>query len=199
MHGLKVELVIGLDRNKPHVLAINSLGDRLRIQEVVLVRLHKRLHELGWDQLHVVALRSQNPAKKVSSRTCLHPDQGGLQVCCERDQMLLSELLPQQQLASAQSYKVKRRLAEFDTNRMNLHEAIHGLLDGMYAMAPYATISQSHAHRSNRLRTHTNFASNPQASKSDAANALNYASISFEDVVGYRLDVTPRKGITSPA
>jgi hypothetical protein len=55
MESLKVELVIGLDRNKAHVLA----SDRFSIQEVVLVRLHERLHELSWDEPDIVALCSE--------------------------------------------------------------------------------------------------------------------------------------------
>jgi hypothetical protein len=40
----------------------------------------------------------------------------------EGNQLLLSELLPQQDLARcAQSYEVKRRLAKIDANRMYLH------------------------------------------------------------------------------
>jgi hypothetical protein len=56
MDRLQVQLIIRLDRNKTHVLALDGLGDRLRIDEVVLVRLHKRLHELSCDQPHVMAL-----------------------------------------------------------------------------------------------------------------------------------------------
>src|ERR1700733_11809574 len=67
MHGLQVELVIGLDRNEAHVLPVHRLGDGLGIQEVVLVGLHKRLHELGGDQLHVMALFSQNTSEEVSA------------------------------------------------------------------------------------------------------------------------------------
>jgi hypothetical protein len=43
---LQVQLVIGLDRNEPHVVPIDRFGNRLGIEEVVLVRLHKGLHEL---------------------------------------------------------------------------------------------------------------------------------------------------------
>src|SRR5260370_40220271 len=58
-HGLvpvKVELVICLDRHEAHVLAIHGLSNRFSVDEIVLVRLHKRLHELGWNQLHIMAL-----------------------------------------------------------------------------------------------------------------------------------------------
>jgi hypothetical protein len=72
-HRLKVELVIRLDRNKPHVLSVNGLGNRFSIQEIVLVRLHKRRHELSWNQLYVMALFTQNTTKEVSARPRLHP------------------------------------------------------------------------------------------------------------------------------
>jgi hypothetical protein len=38
---LKVQLIIRLDRNEAHVVALDGLGDRLRIHEIVLVGLHK--------------------------------------------------------------------------------------------------------------------------------------------------------------
>ena len=56
MHRLQVQLVLGLDRHEAHVLPVHRFGDRLSIQEVVLVRLHERLYELSWNQLHIVAL-----------------------------------------------------------------------------------------------------------------------------------------------
>ena len=88
MESLQVELVVGLDRNEAHVLPVDSFGDRFRIEEVVLVGLHERLYELGWNQLHVMALFSQGAAEKVSTRTCLHPDQGSLHVGGEGDELL---------------------------------------------------------------------------------------------------------------
>jgi len=50
MDGLQVQLVIRLDRHETHVLPVDSLRDGLSIEEVVLVRLHERPHELSWDQ-----------------------------------------------------------------------------------------------------------------------------------------------------
>ncbi len=67
MDGLQVQLVISLDRNKAHVLAFDSLGDGFGIHEVVLVRLHERLHELTRDQPNIVPLLVQSTAKEVSS------------------------------------------------------------------------------------------------------------------------------------
>jgi hypothetical protein len=36
MESLQVELVVGLDRNEAHVLAIHCLGNRFRIEESFL-------------------------------------------------------------------------------------------------------------------------------------------------------------------
>jgi len=77
---LKVQLVIGLDGNEAHVLALDRLGNGLGIDEVVLVGLHEGLHKLSWNQLHIMALCSQRSAEKVSTGTCLQADQGRLQV-----------------------------------------------------------------------------------------------------------------------
>jgi hypothetical protein len=46
MHGLQIELVIGLVRDEAHVLAFHGFGDRLCIHQVVLVGLYKWLHKL---------------------------------------------------------------------------------------------------------------------------------------------------------
>jgi len=64
---LKVQLVVRLDRDKTHVFAFDRLCNRFRIHEVVLVRLYKRLHELGCDQPHIVALLPQCPSEEVRS------------------------------------------------------------------------------------------------------------------------------------
>ena len=69
MESLQVKLVICLARNEAHVLPIYSFGDRFRIEEVVLVGLHKWFYKLGWNQLHMMALLSQYPAEEVSPPT----------------------------------------------------------------------------------------------------------------------------------
>src|SRR5271170_3452476 len=92
---LQVQLIVGLDRNEAHVVAIYCFGNRLGIDKVVLVRLHKGFYELSWDQLHIVALCSQRTAQKMCSRTCRQPDERRLEVRGEGDQLLLGELLLQ--------------------------------------------------------------------------------------------------------
>src|SRR4029077_9590496 len=65
MHRLEIKLVVRLDRNETHVLPVYRLGDGFGIEEVVLVRLHEWLHELGRNQLHVMALFAQHTSKEV--------------------------------------------------------------------------------------------------------------------------------------
>ena len=74
MDRLQVQLVISLDRHKPHVLTLDRFGDGLGVHEVVLVGLHKWLHELGRDQPHVVTLIPQRLTEEVCSRTRLEAD-----------------------------------------------------------------------------------------------------------------------------
>jgi hypothetical protein len=56
MQGLQIQLVVRLDRNEAHTWPSHGLGDRFRIDIVVLVRLHVRLHILSRHQAHVVPL-----------------------------------------------------------------------------------------------------------------------------------------------
>lgn len=56
MDGLQIELVIGLDRDEAHALAFHGFGDRLCIYKVILVGLYERLHKLGCNQPHIMAL-----------------------------------------------------------------------------------------------------------------------------------------------
>ena len=86
---LEVELVVGLDRDKAHVLALDSLSNRFRIDKIVLVGLHKWLHELRCDQPHIVTLIAQRPAEEVRSRARLEANQRGLHVRRECEKLLL--------------------------------------------------------------------------------------------------------------
>ena len=80
MDRLQIKLVVRLDRNESHVLSTNRFRDGFVTNEVVLVRLHERLHELRRNQLNVVTLLSQNTAQKVRSRAGFQTDQGGRHV-----------------------------------------------------------------------------------------------------------------------
>jgi hypothetical protein len=61
---LQVQLVVRLDRDEAHVLALDGLSHGFCIHEVVLVRLHKGLHELSCDQPHVMAFLPQRSTEK---------------------------------------------------------------------------------------------------------------------------------------
>ena len=98
-HRAEAELIIGLDRDEPHVVPIDCLGNRFGIKEVVLVGLYERLHELSWNQLHVMTLCPQRTAQEMRTRACLHPDQQCLQIRSKGDELLPGELLLQQHLA----------------------------------------------------------------------------------------------------
>ena len=80
VHGLQVELLVGLDGNKTHVLARHRFGDRFGIEEVVLVRLEEGFDELRRDESHVVPLLAQCGADKVRTGTGFDADQRRLQV-----------------------------------------------------------------------------------------------------------------------
>ena len=58
MQRLEIKLIIRFDRNKAHVPAIDRLGNRFGIKEVVLVRHDERLHKLSWNQFYIMALFS---------------------------------------------------------------------------------------------------------------------------------------------
>jgi hypothetical protein len=56
VHGLPIELRLRLDLHKAHVLLGYGFGNRLSIDEVILVRLPVRLHKLRRDQSHLMPL-----------------------------------------------------------------------------------------------------------------------------------------------
>src|ERR1700677_4759833 len=108
MDRLQIQLIVRLDRNEAHVLAFHRLGDRLRVDEVVLVRLHEGLHKLGRNQPDIVPLLAQRTAEEVSAGARLQADQRGLHVRGVSQQLLLRELLPHKYLARcAKRYKMK--------------------------------------------------------------------------------------------
>ena len=118
MDGLQIELVIGLDRDEAHVLAFHGFGDRLCVHEVVLVGLYERLHKLGCNQPHIMALLPQPASEEMRSGTCLQPDQRHLHICGVCQQLPLREFLPHQHLSGyTKRYQVKRCLTKIDANR----------------------------------------------------------------------------------
>src|ERR1039458_2636498 len=105
---LQVQLIIGLDRDKTHVLPLDGLRDRLCVDEVVLVRLHEGLHELSWYQLDIVTLLPQRASEKVRSGAGLKPNQRCREVRGIDQKLLPVELLPHDHLTgSAKCYEMK--------------------------------------------------------------------------------------------
>jgi hypothetical protein len=122
---LKIKLVLGLDGDKAHVLSRHRLGDRLRIEEIVLVRLQVRLYELGRDESHVVSLAAQGCADEVCSRAGFDANQRALQVRGVSQQLFARKLLPDDYLALLPDCnQVKCCLAEIDANRSDVHVMI---------------------------------------------------------------------------
>ncbi len=80
MHRLKVELIVCFDRDEAHVLALDSFRDGFRVDEVVLVRLHKGLYELCRDQTHVMALLLSKLDQESALRSTLQ-DQSTTSAC----------------------------------------------------------------------------------------------------------------------
>ena len=77
MQALQIQLVVGLDGNKPHIVARNRFSDGFAIQVVVLVRLTIRLHELPGNQPNLMPLFAYDPSQVMRSAAGLHADQRG--------------------------------------------------------------------------------------------------------------------------
>jgi hypothetical protein len=90
---------IALDRYVTHPRPAHSLGDRLSIDVVVLVGLHKRLHILSRHQPHIVPLITQCATKVMRASAGFHPYQPHLQVGRKTQQLGTRELLPNHGLA----------------------------------------------------------------------------------------------------
>src|SRR5580704_16832279 len=84
---LQIELVIALDRHEAHRGAGYSLGACFRIDVVVLVRLHVRLHILRRHQPYIMPLFPQSTAEKMRSSAGLHADQALMKVRCKAQQL----------------------------------------------------------------------------------------------------------------
>jgi hypothetical protein len=106
--ALQVQLIIGLNRDKPHVLPLDCLGDRLRVDKVVLVRLYKGLHKLTYDQADIVAMLPQCASKKMRSGTGLQSDQRYLHLRGEGEELFPSELFPREHLAGRAECRTAR-------------------------------------------------------------------------------------------
>ena len=80
MKSLQVELLDGFGGHKAHCGTLHGFSNGLSVAEVVLVALAEGLHELGRDQLHVVAQGQQLAAEMMGANTGFHADQTGWHV-----------------------------------------------------------------------------------------------------------------------
>src|SRR5260370_13892237 len=93
MQRLHIQLVIGFDRHEAHGWPSDSLGDRLSIDIVALVRLHVGLHILCRYQPHLVSLFPQCPAKKMRTSAGFHANQPDVYVGSEAQQLVRENFL----------------------------------------------------------------------------------------------------------
>src|SRR5246127_5530963 len=119
---LHIQLLVGLDRHKPHRGTAHRFGDRFGINEVVLVGLHERLHVLCRHQAHLMPLFAQSPAKEMGPSASFHPNQANLHVRSETKKLRTRKLLPHDHFSElAQTNKMKHCLAKIDTNAEQVH------------------------------------------------------------------------------
>ncbi len=82
MKCLQIELLMGLDWDITHGRPQHCLGNRLSVDEVILVGLYIRTDIFRRHQPDIVALIDKSASKEMRSATCLHPDDSSFQVCC---------------------------------------------------------------------------------------------------------------------
>jgi hypothetical protein len=75
MQRLQVELVNAVGGHKAHGGTLNGLGHGFHIPKVILLALEEGLHELPWNQLHVVAKGKKLPARKTGTDAGFHINQ----------------------------------------------------------------------------------------------------------------------------
>src|SRR6201987_5778746 len=119
---LQVQLIVALDRHKAHRGTGYRFGDGFGIDVVILVGLHVRLHILCRHQAHLMPLFPQSAPEKMRSSAGLHADQALTKVRCEAQQLRPRALLANHDSTPCiDTYKVKDRLSQTDTDGANLH------------------------------------------------------------------------------
>src|SRR6516164_4248526 len=118
----QVELVIALDGYKAHPGTGHSLSTGFGIDVVVLVGLHIWLYVLGRHQARIVPLLPQSSAQKMRASASLHADQARGKVRREAKQLSPRTLLANHNFSPCvNTYKVKHRLPQVDTDGANFH------------------------------------------------------------------------------
>jgi hypothetical protein len=115
MKSLQIELFDTLCGHKPHGGPLHGFSNGFGITEVVLVALAERLHELGGDQLHVVAQCEKLAAEMMGADTGFHANQAGWHVGQPSLNLPSRELLVQDNgPAGIQANQVEAVLADVD-------------------------------------------------------------------------------------
>src|SRR5215210_3697337 len=95
MKSLQVELLDCLGRHEAHGGTQHGFSNGFGVAKVVLVALAERLHELGRDQLHVMAQCEKLAAEVMGTNTGFHANQTGWHVGEARLNLPTRELLVQ--------------------------------------------------------------------------------------------------------
>ena len=132
VHVLQVLLLDRLHRDEPHRRSAHRFADRLRVAEIILVRLHVRLDELCAHHTGVVPELPKHSRPMMRSATGFEPDQVRRLLRHEAFQPTPGELLLDHHLpVPVHAADVKRRPAEIDTDSSNLR---HGSLRFRFPM-----------------------------------------------------------------
>src|SRR6185437_11953870 len=75
MNRLQIELIGSLDGYEPHCRTLNSFGDCLSVDVIVLLRFHKRSYELCRDKPQIMAIRNCFSRDMVSAAARLHANE----------------------------------------------------------------------------------------------------------------------------
>ncbi len=103
----------------------DGFSDCLRVQVVVLVGFHIRLHVLRRHQPGIVALIPQGASEAMGSPASFHPDQHRLARGRVKQELAPRKLFAEHNRArGAESNEVKSSLTQVDAKRCDLHDAI---------------------------------------------------------------------------
>ena len=114
---LQAQLIGGLRGHELHRRALDRLGDRLRVAEVVLLPLRVGAYILRRHQPGIVAKQSEPAAEMMGSDTGLHADQAGRHIGQPCLHLATRPLLSQRDCATPiQADDVERILADIDSD-----------------------------------------------------------------------------------
>src|SRR5262249_29978238 len=114
------QVIGGLRGHKLHRRALDRLGNRLRIAEVVLLALRVGAHVLRRHQPGIVTKRPQPATEVMRPDTGLHADQTGRHIGKPCFHLAPRPLLPQHDCATLiETDDVERVLADIDTDHGN--------------------------------------------------------------------------------